>query len=356
MKRQNAKKSGQIVGLDGLRTLAAAGVLLFHMFPRTVKGGYFGVILFFVISGFLTAYSDVRKGGTPVLTYYRKRFFRIYPSLVIMLFVSVEVIALADKFKLQNVQEEITSVLLAYNNYWQISKSADYFANLSANSAFTHLWDTSILIQFELAWPLLYRLFHRFRYGRSMLGILTVMAILVMPAASLSGGMSQSELYYSTLTRIHAILIGAWLGWGRADAEKRRMRKIKPAPVLLVTVLFLAGSIVIYRDAGGENAWVYHFGIVLYAVLSGIMVRLLSNADPRTGIILDNPVCHFISTCSYEIYLWQYPVLFVSGLLGMEKQYVFQIVIILVLSVWNHGMIAFAQRLFSRSKQTVRRN
>jgi peptidoglycan/LPS O-acetylase OafA/YrhL len=78
------------------------------------------------------------------------------------------------------------------------------------------------------------------------------------------------------------------------------------------------------------------------------MVWLLSRSDRRIGILLDNPVCHFFSAYSYEIYLWQYPVLFVAGLLGMEQQYLLQTAVLLLLSVWNHELIAFLQRLSAR--------
>ena len=156
MKKRPVHKTERIRGLDGLRTLALFGVLLFHMFPQKVSGGYFGVIIFFVISGFLTAYSTVKKGRVSILSYYAKRMERIYPALILMLFISIEIISLVDKFKLLNVQEEVVSILLGYNNYWQISKSADYFANLSNTSAFTHLWYIAVLVQFELLWPWLY--------------------------------------------------------------------------------------------------------------------------------------------------------------------------------------------------------
>ncbi len=350
MGKRKVQKSRQIYGLDGLRTLAVFGVLLFHMFPRTVKGGYFGVILFFVISGFLTAYNDVRKGGEPVLSYYRKRIVRIYPSLIIMLFITIEVIALIDKFKLLNVQEEVTSVLLAYNNYWQISKSADYFANLSSNSAFTHLWYTSILIQFEFMWPLLFRLFNRFENSLIPFGVLVLASLFVMPIGSFMEGVSQSQLYYGTASRIHALLLGAWLGWQSALANRTRTKRIKPVLSMLAAVLFVAGSVLVYMRAGGENLAVYQYGIVLYAIVSGIVVWLLSRSDRKIGTILDNPVCHFFSTYSYEIYLWQYPVLFVAGMLGMEKHYVLQICVLLVLSVWLHELMSYITRLTARLK------
>ena len=345
------QKSGQISGLSGLRTLAVFGVLLFHAFPQTVKGGYFGVILFFAISGFLTAYNDVRKGGEAILTYYKKRFLRIYPALIIMLFISVEVIALLDKFKLMNVQEELCSVLFAYNNYWQISKRADYFANLSANSAFTHLWYTSILIQFELLWPFLFRLFRRFKQNLKPFGLLVFVSMLVMPVGSLIGGISQSQLYYGTFARIHALLIGTWFGWQRALLEKKRIKRIRALPAILLLSLYCFGSICIFLTAGGDHPSVYRYGIVLYALVSGIIIFLLSCSEERIGMILDNPACRFFSTYSYEIYLWQYPVLFVFAILDRSSQYVLQMGILLVLSIWSHELIAFLQRLAARLKR-----
>ena len=350
MKRTGSGKQTQIYGLEGMRTLALLGVLLFHMFPRDVKGGYFGVILFFVISGFLTALNTVRRQNIPVVTYWKKRFLRIYPALIVMLFVTVEVIALADRFKLQNAQEEIASVLFAYNNYWQISRHADYFANLSANSAFTHLWYIAILIQFEVVWPLLYRLLKRMRHSTAVLGILVLVSMLVMPVGSFLPAVSQTQLYYGTLSRIHALLFGAWLGWKQALAEKRRIKRIKKFPALLASAVFLLVSIPVYRSAGGENIAVYRYGMVLYALFSGIMIAILSRTDRKTGVILDNPVCHFFSTYSYEIYLWQYPVLFAAGLIGMEKQYVLQIAVLLALSMWSHALPDFLRSVFARRR------
>ena len=350
MKRTGSGKYTQIHGLDGMRTLALLGMLLLLVLAPTVGGGYFCVVVVSVISGFLTALSTVRKQNVPVLRWWKNRFLRIYPSLVILLFVTVEVIALIDKFKLQNAQEEITSVLLAYNNYWQISRHADYFANLSANSAFTHLWYIAILIQFELLWPLLYGLLKRLKHGPALLGILALLFMAVMPVGSFMTNISQTQLYYGTLSRIHALLIGAWLGWRHELAEKHRAKKIKAFPALLAFLLFLIISIPVYRSAGGENLSVYRYGMVLYAVFCGIMIAILSRTGKNTGVLLDNPVCKFFSKYSYEIYLWQYPVLFVFGLIGKETQYVLQIIVLLVLSMWSHALPDFLGKLFSRRK------
>ena len=73
------RRRSAIGGLDGLRTLALLGVLIYHAFPRVLPGGYFGVVLFFVISGFLTALSSVRRDRVPLFSYWGRRLVRIYP-------------------------------------------------------------------------------------------------------------------------------------------------------------------------------------------------------------------------------------------------------------------------------------
>ncbi len=353
MKRRPVRKTERIRGLDGLRTLALLGVLLFHMFPRTVKGGYFGVIVFFVISGFLTAYSTEKKGDVPVLPYYAKRIERIYPSLILMLFISIEIISLVDKFKLLNVQEEVVSVLLGYNNYWQISKSADYFANLSNNSAFTHLWYISILLQFELIWPWLYRVLQLFREPLKAFGILVLLFLCVLPVASMDSTFTQTMLYYDTLCRVHALLIGAWLGWLKASPQgKRNIRAWIVVPAVLV---FFLASILVYFNADGTLPSVYHYGIVLYGLISGAAVLLISCSKARFLRLLDNPVTSFLSRYSYEIYLWQYPILFVFGLLRLNTSfwhYLLQAAVLLIFSVWTYDFSAFVKL---RLKNRIRR-
>ncbi len=343
MKKRPVHKTERIRGLDGLRTLALFGVLLFHMFPQKVSGGYFGVIIFFVISGFLTAYSTVKKGRVSILSYYAKRMERIYPALILMLFISIEIISLVDKFKLLNVQEEVVSILLGYNNYWQISKSADYFANLSNNSAFTHLWYISILLQFELVWPWLYRILSLFRKPLAAFGVIVLLFLFVMPIASMDSTFTQTMLYYDTLCRVHALLIGAWIGWLKAGPEgKRSLRAFLVVPVVLA---FFIGSVPVFLKAAGTLPGVYHYGIVLYGLLCGMVVLLISCSRARFLRLLDNPVTSFFSRYSYEIYLWQYPVLFVFGLLKMNTafwHYLLQVVVLLILSVWTNIFVANA--------------
>ena len=334
------KGKEKLLGFEGLRTFALFGVLLFHMFPRAVPGGYFGVILFFVISGFLSGCSAASAKTAEVLPYYAKRARRIYPSLVIMVFITVEAIALADRFRLQNAQGEILSVLLGYNNYWQIFASADYFANLSANSAFTHLWYIAILIQFELIWPWLYRFASKGRKNAAI-GLLFLVSLFVMPVLSFVPSVSKTLLYYGTFCRIHALIGGAWLGC--RYVSMKRKRKVKPVLSLAAILLFFAGSVLLFLFAGGGNDWVYHFGIVGYALFSCFTLMMVLLDQSVSGRLLDHPFCAFFSRYSYEIYLWQYPVLFLFGLKNLNTKiwhFALQALVILVMSVWTNYIVS----------------
>ena len=336
--------SGQrIHGLNGLRTLALTGVLLFHMFPRTVPGGFFGVILFFVISGFLTAYSSVQSGRTAVIPYYLKRMKRIYPALILMIFITVEAVAVTDHFRLANTQPEVLSILLGYNNYWQILQRADYFANLSSNSPFTHLWYIAILIQFELIWPWLFRLARKL-HRADTLRIMALLSLFLMPVLSFVPSVPQTVLYYGTFCRIHALLAGAYAGWKTAERKRNHhVRNIVSLPYFLFYFILTA---VIWFTVSGQNQAIYCFGMPAYAIASLIAVELCTDAKNPLTPLLDRGFAGFCSTYSYEIYLWQYPVCSVFAILGLSSgllNILMQFFVLLILSVWSHH---FIRRLF----------
>ncbi len=362
VKRRRKKTSGRILGLDGLRTLALLGVLLYHTFPAVVEGGYFGVILFFVISGYLAARSACAKlKNFKVLEYYKKRIIRIYPELLIVLFSVIGVMTMAAPNRLANTQQEVQSILLGYNNWWQIGASADYFTNLTNNSPFTHLWYIAILLQFELLWPILvviYR-FLRKHTGKGgailVFSVLTVLSFLVMPyKAFFVKDVNLTALYYGTDTRIFSLLAGVTMGFLHGEGLRIRLSSRSVRPALKIILGFVI-TIVLYLTVPGTNIWVYRVGMALYTILACLMVGAVGRKNSKVGKALDNPITKWISRYSYEIYLWQYPVLFIFGILRMSKTwywYCLQIAVILILSVWLHTFNEFiiSKKRTSRSR------
>ncbi len=344
-----------IVGLNGLRTAALLGVLIYHTFPAYLPGGYFGVILFFVISGFLSARSvlnEMLRGRFSLPGYYKKRFLRIYPELFIMLFATIGVFSLTAPNRLANTQQEVASILLGYNNYWQIGVSADYFANLANNSPFTHLWYIAILIQFEVMIPLVLLVYRgiRKRSGKGpavlILGMITLISALIMPVqAFVSGEKAITSMYYSTHTRIFSLLAGAFLGV--MDTEKMKLKSRRSSRSVNAFVPELIGLIItiaLYLKADGKMIWVYRYGMTLYTVMACLMVKAVSRKPTAAGRLLDNPVANILSRYSYEIYLWQYPVLVIFTILKLNYgwyMYVLQLAIIMILSVWMNKLMEY---------------
>lgn len=155
-------KENRISGLDGLRTLAITGVTLFHMFPHTIRGGWLGVSLFFVLTGCLLAYTSEKSRishSFSLRSYIWKRIKRIYPSLLIMILLTVGIYSILAPDVIKAIRMEVVSVVLGYNNWWQISENADYFTRMANQSPFTHLWFLGIELQYYLLWPLLFGLY-----------------------------------------------------------------------------------------------------------------------------------------------------------------------------------------------------
>lgn len=124
-------------------------------FPRP-SGAAIWVYPLFVLSGCLLAYTCEKKGAAgsfPLIAYFRKRIARIYPSLLIMMLVTIGTFSFFAAPVISAIRPEALSVLLGYNNWWQISQSADYFTRLTNQSPFTHLWFLGIELEYYLAWP-----------------------------------------------------------------------------------------------------------------------------------------------------------------------------------------------------------
>ena len=153
------EKKGYLCGIDVLKTIAITGVVLFHVFPDTVKGGFLGVCLFLVISGFLfvkQTNSAWRKQNFHMETFYAKRLPKLYGGMYAMIVTTLAFMTMFAPQYLVGRFEELKSIFLGYNNWWQIEQNADYFTRMANASPFTHLWFLGIELQYYLIWPVLF--------------------------------------------------------------------------------------------------------------------------------------------------------------------------------------------------------
>ena len=224
------EKGNRIKGMDGLRGIAIIGITLFHMFPNVFKGGYLGVVLFFVLTGFLMVITNKKKMENrefSTIKFYISRIKRLYPPLLVMVFTTLGVYFFLANDSLRGMKMQVLSIFAGFNNFWQISQSLDYFTRIANTSPFSHLWFLSIEMQFYLIFPLL--LFGLYKLeekkGKSntiktMLGV-TVAFALIMPILYLCK-VNVTRLYYGTDTRIYALFAGMLLGWIYTKQEETK--------------------------------------------------------------------------------------------------------------------------------------
>ena len=277
---ETAKPNGQgqrILGLDFFRTLAIVEVTLFHMFSDKLPGTFFGVPLFFVLSGYLLAYTSERariESRFNLINYYWKRFKRIYPSLIIVILTTIGAYHFLAPKVMEAVRPEIISVVLGYNNWWQIEQNADYFARLNNNTPFTHLWFLGVELQYYLIWPVLFLIYAILtnvggkKFGLAFMTILALAAAVEMPVMQQYFNADISRLYYGTDTRSHALLFGAVLGLAHAGRESN----IKSSSIanIFKYLVFFVGLVVTLASiklVNGQSFTVYQGGMAAMTLL-----------------------------------------------------------------------------------------
>ena len=303
-----------IPGLDGLRAIAIIVIILYHMFPQMMRGGYLGVSLFFVLSGYLlavTCLQDRELRTYSVVRFYRKRIRRIYPALIVVLGATLILLWRFYPASLRGLRNEVVSILLGFNNWRQIALNQSYFTRIANSSPFTHLWSTAIELQYYLVWPILFGvsawLEKRHRgVGAVLLFVLAMASITEMGVIYLPGG-DPSRVYFGTDTRVHALLLGSALGMLRLDENEDAVAEstgwlLFGLCIPVITVLFVM--------VDGEEPAAYEGLIAASALAFTLLVGLVADPKLPFGHWLDFKPLKWLGQISYELYLVMYPTLY----------------------------------------------
>lgn len=320
--------------LDILRAVCCIAVFLYHL--GLLKGGYLAVCSFFVLSGYLSTISAFKKEKFSIKDYYISRLLHIYLPLAVVVLISVFVISLIPNTYWFNLKPETTSVLVGYNNYWQIGASVDYFAR-HTSSPFMHFWYIAILLQFELIFPFVFLLFKKI--GEKIHSSFTTICLLILSLASTfyfyQTALSKSVMfvYYDSLSRAFSIFWGLLLGFIVSYYHLAIPKLFQKRWVnRLIFYFYLIVLIILMCIISSTSKY---FGISMILV-SLITTRLIAygTQDSTEKISIISKIMKSIASISYEVYLIQYPVIYIiqNTYLGDNLKIVITIIITIILS------------------------
>lgn len=312
-------RPARITGLDGLRATAVIAVILYHADIEWARGGFIGVDVFFVLSGYLMATVTLeavrRHGGLGLRRFWVGRIRRLTPAQVAMMAVITVAVLVFYRDELATLRPQVIFGLLASMNWWLIVEQQSYFDQLGRPPILRHLWSLSIEMQFYVVFPpLLAALMTKTRLRRDQI----VIGLLVLSAASavwmaflFDPAGDPSRAYYDTFARLCAPLIGAALALVWQPGDLRRAPAMgagtKAMAIALVSFFLLVG---LCSRVGDQDAWMYRGGFLFVAIVSAAVIAGITHPGSPLGgkYLFGNPVLVAIGLRSYCLYLWHWPI------------------------------------------------
>ena len=316
------QRNQRIVALDGLRALAIAGVVLYHLRPSRLTGGFLGVTLFFTLSGYLATKSIMRATARDGFSYPRyicRRIARMMPPIVVTIALTAVAAYIAAPSLLPKVQQDALPSALFLSNWFYIFRNVSYFAAAGLPSPLTHLWFCAVTMQFYLVWPvILMVLCSKTRSRNTAIGITIAFALASTAAMVLmfNPTADTSRVYYGTDTRSAELLCGAL-----AAIAAPRLREMLSGDIHIpgankgiskVNAISIAWLVAVIAGAlmlTGESAWLYHGGFLLFALATGLLIICVQNTKCIVRRLLSVKPLVWLGQRSFSVYLVHYPLL-----------------------------------------------
>lgn len=340
MNSKEKKENNYFKYLDFIRVFACIAILLYHF--GILKGGYLAVCTFFVLSGFLSTNSLFSKNKISLKEYYLNKLFRLYLPLIVVVFISIAVTFIFNKTWL-NLKPESTSIILGYNNYWQLSSNNDYFAG-TLNSPFIHLWYIAILLQFDLIFPFIFMLLKKIgdKFNKVIPTILLSIITLASTIYFWISGNNNSLMftYYNTLTRIFSLLFGVLICFiyhYYGDMIFKGLKKNVFSKIIFYLYILILVGLFVFIDS---NSWLVFISMILTTLISTRII-LYSTLISNNNLSVFDKVIKSLSSISYEVYLVQYPIiyLFLNSSINIYLKYGIMIILIISISYLLHFCI-----------------
>jgi peptidoglycan/LPS O-acetylase OafA/YrhL len=320
MSASSNDKRRYMPGIDGLRAIAVMGVILYHLNIPLFQGGFSGVTVFFVLSGYLI--TDIlidewnKNNKINYLQFMIRRFRRLAPAVLVMIFIVTLWVMVTNHPSFEKLRSDFFPSILYLTNWWYIFHEVSYFDSFGPASPLTHIWSLAIEEQFYLIWPLLMILGllfikrKRFRVLVILVGVVIsawLMAFLYIP------GEDPSRVYYGTDTRAFSLLLGAALAfvWPSQRLSKTLPRHASfVLEIAGITGLLLMVSLFVITSQ--FDPFHYQGGMLLLSIITILVVAALAHPASKLAKWLSVKPLQWIGIRSYGIYLWHYPIIILT--------------------------------------------
>jgi len=313
-------------GLDGLRAVAIMAVLFYYADFTWAQGGFLGVEVFFVISGYLITSLLVvewlRTGTVDLKAFWLRRARRLLPAVFLLL----GVVAIGSILFLRDTLYRLGADILAAStyviNWFFIFRQDSYFEVFGRPPLLQHLWSLSVEEQFYVLWPILFSVGLAIVGGKSRHATIRRFSLLVAAGAVGSTVLmamlftpfeDPSRLYYGTDTRAAGILVGValalwWMPWRLPTVVSARYK----AGLRIIGFTALAGVGAILVGLNEFSPWLYRGGFAVTSLLTATVIAVIAHPAGGFGTLFSNPVMKWIGTRSYGIYLWFFPIFMIT--------------------------------------------
>ena len=316
-------KSKYLPSIDSLRALAVIAVIIYHVDVNYLPGGFLGVDLFFVLSGYLISSLIIKEykktGSISLYNFYIRRARRLLPAVYFMITVILIVLVLFNEVLLRKSHLDAIFGYIYSSNWWYIFHKLDYFDSFGSQSPFKHLWSLAIEEQFYMIFPLLFLLINRKKKGKDgvyklnknfLYVVVGIIFISLVTHILLFDINNISRIYFGTDTRAFSLLVGV-VGAILYPIDKLNS-KITPQENMIysaISLVSIASLITIMIYTSEYNTWLYRGGFLLVAILGLIIIISSGRQHTLMAKLLSFKPVVFVGKISYSLYLWHFPVL-----------------------------------------------
>lgn len=309
-----------IASIDGLRAIAVTAVVLYHLGISWLPGGFLGVDLFFVISGYvitrLILDSINKSGALDLRAFYWARLRRIYPGFLFMVFSTIIFIGVWAPEAIKRFLTDLPYALIGMMNWALVARQQDYFESIGRPPLLQHTWSLAVELQFYLIWPIILltvlKYFGKANVARAALIIAMFSgAALFFVSLQLDAANAQqvSHIYFGTDTHSLGLFLGSalavsWIPQNlSANIEKRAQDVIDG-----IGVFGLLGLIATFLFIDASNATLYQIAFPLAAIFGCLVIISLVHPASRFAPLISSAPFTWVGQRSYGIYIWHWVV------------------------------------------------